>query len=761
MQSIIHQLEHTRTVHIGRRSTILSAEGVAARFGSGLPSVPIVRCAEQSSVSAGPLFYVLIKELPMVFVIGLSKLEQIISNEDFWVPSANILDSYQPQIIRPISNSVRNTKIFWHLSQKPVEGEFQNSKEFSMELRVAGIFEPEQETVLKSAGILQRQDTGVFAGSIHYSRPANGSENPVALYLHTPCVLFDATVSFKREKKSCKRMLWCNLANQPNQLHYTVIALDSDSCLLLSFLFAPLSSPVHLESPTLRLERVNLFTNLETAEEYQKYSSNEFYDKLFSKPILLKEEKNYRYNITRPSKILQQHIGSNMFKSAAGSPVQAPPSATNLQYHSLQTHTGLASKFRGRLGEHSPDRQRKLESLNSFHQDSEDNKPHLSQAVVQKGADPLQTFKFDKKFQPKEDQASFSQELAILSKRKVLDPRELDLLEQVISGVSPIKSVSNSKNDCMVLQEALRKLGPRSQPRIIDAIFRLSVESVSEVSCSIYGNFLMQIMISKLSSDQRIQMLRCLLPAFEQIVCHPKGIFCLQFLIEQMQLPLEKDILLQCITPSVSRTVKDPQAGFVYKKAVQLLDEGFSYRLWQLIRRNLADACCDKYGICVVKFIITKFETSFDFFKMIAQDFIKIINKSKLNSHFNFGVQHLIEVVNKQGWVLEEVEGILASYFSEDNRIKIRSVSVAHSIVLILSYHRKAFIDNLLKQHWANLFGRPLTPQESRIFKSVQDSSPDLKPYVKMIKMMSKRQHSIPPQQFERSPQLPPSFAHR
>ncbi len=747
MQSKICELEHTSTIHVGRRSTILSAEGVRARFGGDLPSIPVVRCAEERSVTNGPVYYVLIDELPMLFAVGIAKAEQVVSDEDFWIPVADFLASYQPLRLRPVTNSVKNCKNFWDVNQSPVGEVASCSKEFSVELRMVGIFEPEHEKVLRGSGWLQEQDTGVSAGSFQCSRPADGPDSSQALCLPTPCVFFDAVVSLRQKKKSCKRMLWCSFDNNQDKNQFAVIPLDSDCCLLLSFFIAQQTSPKQVQRLELHLEQVSLFSNLETAVEYQRFCSTEFYDQLFSKPIVYRAEKNYRFNLSCPYTVFQMSIGMSKSGSADTTPVQQlrplPTQRRSFQHHNMRTLTDTATNTRDCQPNMSPDHLQQLDSSDKF-DPADDNHHSLNhQALCIKRKEPVNAFNFEKMLIKTEEQTSLEQELAKLSKRKVLNKKEVELLDQVLSGSNSLKSVSSSKSDCMVLQEALRKLEPLRQPQIIKQILELAVGSMSVVSCSIYGNFMMQIMISKLSTEQRIKLLYSIMPTFEQIACHPKGIFCLQHLIEQLQTPQEVDILLQCITPSVNRTVKNPQAGFVYKKAVQVLDENFSSRLWQLIRRNLADVCCDKYGICVVKFLISKFEKNFDKFKMIAKDFNKIVFKCKLNSHFNFGVQHLIEVVNKEGWETDEMEGMLSSYFFEENRLKIRSVSVAHTIVLILSYHRKTFIDNLLKNYPTAQTTRPLTPQESRIFRSLEEGYQNLRPYVSLLKMMTKLQPSV------------------
>jgi hypothetical protein len=696
---------------------------------------------------------VLIDELPMLFAIGQQKLQQIVSNEDFWVPTANIQATYQPQRLRPLSNSVNHSKQFWNLAQKPVGDDRDPAREFSIELRMVGIFEPEQKKVWRGTGWLQEQDTGVLAGSAEPASNGNGSRNPKVISLPTPCVFLDASVSLRRVKKSCKRLLWSSSDLASNQLQYAVIALDSDSCLLLSFISAlsPSPSPDAHQRLALQLERACLITNTDVAIQYQRCCSNELFDQLFSKPIAFRAEKNYRFNMSCPHAIFQVSVGSSKF----GSPERSP-----VQQFALQTHLGVSIKAQERLSRLPPNRLRMIDSPDWLSPSEGGQDSDLQQAELMKGNETLSALDFHQKLPQTGDQISLGQELSDLAEKRFLNKKELELLSQVLFGMNRLRLVSSCKSDCMVLQEALRKLEPRHQPQIIHQVLERAVESMSDVSCSVYGNFLMQIMISKLTQDQRVQMLHGLVPTFEEIACHPKGIFCLQFLIDQLQSSHEVDTLLLCIAPSIYHTIKNPQAGFVFKKAVQVLDEGFSSRLWQLIRRSLADVCCDKYGICVVKFIISKFDKSYDRFAVIVKDFNKIVSKCKLNSHFNFGMQHLIEVANKQSWQLEEMEDMLSSYFSEENRIKIRSVSVAYTIVLILTYHRKIFVDSILRKHLKPPVSRMLTPQETRIFTNLEEAYPHLKSFVTLLKMMTKRQRNLHFQPTQPSQPLSPGFSH-
>ena len=112
----------------------------------------------------------------------------------------------------------------------------------------------------------------------------------------------------------------------------------------------------------------------------------------------------------------------------------------------------------------------------------------------------------------------------------------------------------------------------------------------------------------------------------------------------------EQEMFFQCLLYKLRDLVKNSEARFVFKKTVQTFKPEYASRLFCHIKPIFLETACDKYGICVIKFMIKQFEYDQGFVQGIAAEFFKHISKGKENSHFNFGLHHLLEVVNRNRW---------------------------------------------------------------------------------------------------------------
>lgn len=69
--------------------------------------------------------------------------------------------------------------------------------------------------------------------------------------------------------------------------------------------------------------------------------------------------------------------------------------------------------------------------------------------------------------------------------------------------------------------------------------------------------------------------------------------------------------------------------------------------LLDLIKPKCLEYASDKYGICVIKFVIKKYELDIGLFSRIDREFGIHASKGKLNLHLNFEMRLLIEIANQ------------------------------------------------------------------------------------------------------------------
>ena len=321
----------------------------------------------------------------------------------------------------------------------------------------------------------------------------------------------------------------------------------------------------------------------------------------------------------------------------------------------------------------------------------------------------------------------------------VLNLQEKVQLERVSRSNRSLRDIIKNRSSCMILQEAVKKLDPRLQSSILDRVFSSCVPILSELACSIYGNFLIQLILPKLDTNQRVVLLHRLRSEFEFICCDQKGIFFLQTFIENLGSEQERDLFFSCLCISLRTTIRNPNAGFVYKRVVETFEKRLVQKMWDLIHPHLLEIGCDKYGICIIKFIMGKFEDDREIFREIVKGFLHHMMKGRQNSHFNFGIQHIIEVVYQNYWELPEFEMLLKTFLRSDQRLKVRSMSVVQTILLCLGYEKKSFVEKEIYPNLLNLFSSPLTNQETDLINSARRSNPRLTPYVRILTNIMKR----------------------
>lgn len=284
--------------------------------------------------------------------------------------------------------------------------------------------------------------------------------------------------------------------------------------------------------------------------------------------------------------------------------------------------------------------------------------------------------------------------------------------QSILSSAEVMLETSGDRSLCMELQSLVKALDPETDTVIISRLLRSILPNLVSIACGVYGNFLIQILTTKLSPAQRRQFMKTSSKELANLCLDTKGIFCVQTLVDQLEGDEEYMLFYELIEENLDSLVTDNQAGFVLKKAIQTFPISYTQKLLDLMRPKFLDYACDKYGICVIKFMIRRFEAEATCFHAVAADFLHHTKKGKQNSHFNFGLQHLIEAANNNRWKVRELEEIILSFMAGEVKTKVRSKAVVQTIKLIYTYHDQAFVESRVKQHVLKQFDLPLTTNE-------------------------------------------------
>ncbi len=266
------------------------------------------------------------------------------------------------------------------------------------------------------------------------------------------------------------------------------------------------------------------------------------------------------------------------------------------------------------------------------------------------------------------------------------------------------------KDRCMDLQQSLLTLIALGDQEIIGKMFKKILPVAVAASTCVFGNFLVQLLIPNLTDIQRIELIYAYLPEFQALCSNPKGTFCIQKLIEICKNELEMDLIIGNLIQNMNTLIKNVHAGFVFKKVLQTLPYHHSLKLLKGVLGNLLEYASDKHGVCVVNLFLEKYSSDKTIVEKIAQEFNSVRKIGKLNSHFNYGVQHLIEVYIKNRWPLLDVEQIILAYLQPDMEFRFHSKSVRQILELVEKYHKKNSLDanlaaNSIEDSFSQLIG--------------------------------------------------------
>ena len=177
--------------------------------------------------------------------------------------------------------------------------------------------------------------------------------------------------------------------------------------------------------------------------------------------------------------------------------------------------------------------------------------------------------------------------------------------------VSPVKKIFDMSNQALYKYIITQK-GSREVQNLMRKMKKNELELliiklknyISEITMDKYGNYFTQILIQICLPAQRIQVLKCMKNNFLEIANSSFGTHPLQSLIEIVNMPEEKQLILSYILGNESILALDPKGNHVLQKFISCTkDEERKELNINLI--NLIDKLItDPSGVCVLNILI-------------------------------------------------------------------------------------------------------------------------------------------------------------
>lgn len=295
-----------------------------------------------------------------------------------------------------------------------------------------------------------------------------------------------------------------------------------------------------------------------------------------------------------------------------------------------------------------------------------------------------------------------------------------DLLQEAAASSEQLEAMAMARDQCIQLQELVRTLSKDMHSGMIGTLVRNLYNNFGKISCSTYGNFLVQIIIAKSSALQRQRLLAHCRHDLVDVACDATGIFSIQKLVDCMESQQEVDLLSEIVLQDVVKLMKSSSGGFLVKKLIALQTRDFALRMLHVAASHWRDIACNKYGICSIKHLINTFANDRAGFGLLCGLFLQNMSKCMTNSHFHFGIHHLLLVVNQQQWTVSSFEQLLTTFFQFEVKGRIRSRSIALTVLLATTYHNKVFVQRVVLAGARKLFPAPLSTADYELIASLR-----------------------------------------
>ena len=148
----------------------------------------------------------------------------------------------------------------------------------------------------------------------------------------------------------------------------------------------------------------------------------------------------------------------------------------------------------------------------------------------------------------------------------------------------------------------------------------------TQVCLNTYGNYVCQKLISKLSASQLLRLLDCLSEDFETIAKSIPGSCIVSEMINASINEKNCEVsLLKMFEAHVCALICDSQGSHLLQQVVVLFDSTRSKFILDLIKENFHIISTDKYGCCLIKKIIERFDDD-EIFIQVKSDLLYLSN---------------------------------------------------------------------------------------------------------------------------------------
>lgn len=309
------------------------------------------------------------------------------------------------------------------------------------------------------------------------------------------------------------------------------------------------------------------------------------------------------------------------------------------------------------------------------------------------------------------------------------------ILGYLMSSPSSMYNIGTSKKSCIELQIAVQALQSPKDIDKIEALLQAMMPCFLPLSVSVYGNYFVQMMVDRLDRDQMGRVIKEIDRDIPSLAMDAKGVFCLQRILKRCSVfPECITLYFNTIVPYVPTLAQDMYGGYLLRDLINMEDIHYPQSILSSLENKFLQVCTHKYGIIVCKYLLSRLSTHRPSFEKICRLFAIHSPKACADSHFNFGIILILEIVNEKQWDIQDVETVIGIFLHRHRHHRLRSRAVLQTLLTAMAYHNSYYLESFILPSIPTLFCVPLTTGEIDIIKSIELACPRLRVQVQLLK---------------------------
>jgi len=227
-----------------------------------------------------------------------------------------------------------------------------------------------------------------------------------------------------------------------------------------------------------------------------------------------------------------------------------------------------------------------------------------------------------------------------------------------------VRRLSRDQVGCRLLQQSLDEDGPHAATAILNEGLPFLTEAMTDP----FGNYLFQKILEKITSEERLLLVRTVGPRLVNAALNLHGTRSVQKVVEMSALddnnlnlrPEEKsvaDIVTSALAPAAARLCIDSHGNHVIQRILQKLPHNHSKFVFDAVAQSVGDVARHRHGCCVIQRCLDSppSPARSNLVKRIVEKSLDLMQ----DAYGNYVVQYVLDVCgdDEAGAVCESVVG--------------------------------------------------------------------------------------------------------